>query len=183
MSRILALIAAVSLLGLSACKSMNGGTPEPAAAQPSAEISAPPAATATEAAPPAMAEPAPAAEEAAAPPAGAAPAPATPSAAKPEAPAPKVAKPASITREEALALAAKGNCVTCHKIESRLVGPAWKDVGAKYRGDPNAAGTIASHIKSGGSFGWKFGVMPPRGGSQLSDADVAKLAAFIAGLR
>ncbi|MBI1173648.1 MAG: c-type cytochrome [Sideroxydans sp.] len=104
-----------------------------------------------------------------------------------EAPAAAPAAPAVtsgvLTQEQALALAAKGNCLACHKIDKKVVGPAWKDVAAKYRGDAKAAATIASHIKAGGSFGWKFGVMPPRGGSSLPDADVDSLAKFIASLK
>ena len=88
-----------------------------------------------------------------------------------------------LTQDQALALAKKGNCLMCHKIEARLVGPAWKSVGEKYKNDPVGSATIASHIKSGGSFDWKFGVMPPRGGSKLPDADIEALAGFIASLR
>jgi cytochrome c551/c552 len=150
------LAAATALLGLTACN------------KPAEETVPPPAAAPAPAAKPAP-ETKPAAE------------------AKPQATAPAAAAPAAksgvLTRDEAMALAAKGNCVACHKIETRLVGPAWQDVGAKYKGDPNAVATIASHIKSGGSFGWKFGVMPPRGSSQISDADVESLAKFIASLK
>ena len=94
-----------------------------------------------------------------------------------------IAQPPAITKEQALDLASKGDCLICHRIEYKLVGPAWKDVAAKYRGNTNAVNTIASHIQSGGSFGWKFGVMPPRGGSTISDEEVAKLAGFIASLK
>lgn len=109
-------------------------------------------------------------------------------AAKPQAPAAKPAAPAAahtdvITKEQAVSLGGKNNCFTCHKIEAKVVGPAWKDVGAKYKADANAAGTIAAHIKSGGSFGWKMGNMPPRGGSSIKDADVDSLAKFIASLK
>jgi cytochrome c len=93
-----------------------------------------------------------------------------------------IAHPPVITKEQALALASKGDCLICHRIEYKLVGPAWKDVAAKYRGNANAVNTIASHIQSGGSFGWKFGVMPPRGGSTISDEEVTNLARFIASL-
>ncbi len=93
------------------------------------------------------------------------------------------AKVAVITQEQALSLARSGNCFACHKIESGLVGPAWKAVAAKYKDDANAASTIASHIKSGGSFGWRMSIMPARGGSKISDADVESLAKFIASLR
>jgi cytochrome c len=89
-------------------------------------------------------------------------------------------KAAAITQDQAMALARKGNCLACHKIDSKLVGPAWKDVGAKYKGD---AATIAANIKKGGKFGWNLGVMPAKGGSSLSDADIASLAGFIATLR
>ncbi len=186
MTRKLVLAAAVALLGISACKSVKPEVPMTAAAQPAPEAAAAPQpavqlAPAQMAAPAASPEtPAPAAQpaEAAAP---SAPVAHTMKAASPA--APPTAKPAVVSREQFLALAGKGNCLACHKIESRVVGPAWKDVGAKYRNDPNAAATIASHIKSGGSFGWKFGVMPPRGGSAISDADVAVLAKFIASLK
>lgn len=89
----------------------------------------------------------------------------------------------ALTEEEAMKLAARGNCVSCHKIDAMLVGPAWKDVGIKYEHDANAAATIASHIKGGGSFGWKLGSMPVRGGGTLSDAEIDRLAKFIASLR
>ena len=79
-----------------------------------------------------------------------------------------------------MALARKGNCLACHKIDSKLVGPAWKDVGAKYKGD---AAPIAANIKKGGKFGWNLGVMPAKGGSSLSDSDIASLAGYIATLK
>lgn len=181
MSRILVLAAATALLGLTACNKPAEETVPPPAAAPAPEAAMP--AESAPAAPPAMEKPAASAPETK---------PATevkPAAEmKPSAPEPakaeaSVSKAGVLTRDEAMALAAKGNCVACHKIETRLVGPAWKDVGAKYKGDPQAVATITSHIKSGGSFGWKFGVMPPRGGSQISDADVENLAKFIASLK
>jgi len=191
MSRILAIAVAATLLGASACKNVGGEAPKPSTTQPAPEAAVAPkpvevsAAEAVPAVPATPAAPAPAPEapiaEAEAPVAPAAPAPAAKQEV-PAKPAPKPA-PAPVTKEQAMALAAKGNCLACHKIDSRLVGPAWKDVAAKYRNDANAVGTIASHIKSGGTFGWKLGTMPPRGGSKISDTDVTTLARFIAGLK
>ena len=186
MSRMLVLAAAATLLGLTACnKPAEETSPPPAAPAPEAsvapkapELAAPPA---TEEKPAVAAQPVetskPVVKEKPAAPVAMAPA------AKAEAPAAPAEKSGTLTRDQALALAAKGNCLACHKIESKVVGPAWKDVAAKYKGDTKAVTTIASHIKAGGSFGWKFGVMPPRGGSQISDADVASLAKFIASLK
>lgn len=194
MSRMLALAVTATLLCLTACVGTTKNT-----AQPAAEKTTQPAnaatTTATEDALPKMVDvPAVAAEkhESSVNPADAnlkadaasgarlnAPAIKVP-AAKQEA---RVVQAGALTKEQALALAGKGNCLACHKIEGKVVGPAWKDVGAKYKADANAASTIATHIKVGGSFGWKMGAMPPRGGSTLSDADVASLAKFIAALK
>lgn len=147
MSRILVLIAAASLLSLTACQKGSEQAPEKAAEQPASAPAAP-----------------------AAPAAASAPA----AAAKPE---------AAAKEDPMMALARKGNCLTCHRVDTKLVGPAWKNVAAKYKGKPNAVATITAHIKKGGSFGWNYGIMPPRGAGQLSDADIAKLAKFIVGLK
>jgi cytochrome c len=88
-----------------------------------------------------------------------------------------------LTREQALDLAARSNCLLCHKIDYKLVGPAWKDVAAKYRGVPNAVHIVASHITTGGRFGWNFGTMPPRGGGVISDGNIANMARFIVSLK
>ncbi len=77
---------------------------------------------------------------------------------------------------------AKAKCGACHTIDAKLVGPAWKDVAKKYKGDPKAATKIAANITSGGSFGWNLGKMPARG-LGASDADIKSLAKFIAGLK
>lgn len=193
MSRILVIAAAAALLSLSACNKTSEEAPAPSPAQQTSMAPEPAAAPDEE---PAMdgamtakpVEEAPAAPAMApAPVAKPAEAPAAKPVAKAEAPAAKPAAPtgkvATLTQDEALALAGKGNCLACHKIDSKVVGPAWKDVAAKYKGDAKAASKIAANIKAGGSFGWKFGVMPPRGGSKLSDADVESLAKFIASLK
>lgn len=72
-------------------------------------------------------------------------------------------------------------CSTCHAVDRRVVGPAFKDVAAKYKGQKDAAKKIAASITSGGSFGWKLGKMPPRG-MGASDADIQTMSKFIAGL-
>lgn len=99
------------------------------------------------------------------------------------------AKPAApdasgvLTQEQGLALATKSGCLACHKIDTDLLGPALKAIGAKYKDDAQAAQTIAANIKKGGVFGWKRGFMPPRGGRKVSDADIDSLASYIASLK
>ena len=77
----------------------------------------------------------------------------------------------------------KKKCAACHTVDKKLVGPAFVDVSKKYKGDKNAVKKISASIKSGGTFGWNYGKMPPRGlTSSATDEDIAVMAKFIAGL-
>lgn len=76
----------------------------------------------------------------------------------------------------------KSKCGACHTIDRKMVGPAWKDVAAKYKGQPDAEKTLVEHITKGGQFGWKMGMMPPKG-MGASDAQIASLAKFIVDLK
>jgi cytochrome c len=71
----------------------------------------------------------------------------------------------------------KHNCVACHSNERKMVGPAYKDVAAKYSADGKAAEKLAKKIKGGGSGVWGQMPMPPH--PQLSDADALTLAKYV----
>ena len=75
----------------------------------------------------------------------------------------------------------KAKCGACHAIDKKVVGPAWKDVAAKYKGDKDAASKIAANVTKGGMFGWKMGSMPAKG-MGASDAEIKSLSEFIVGL-
>jgi len=75
----------------------------------------------------------------------------------------------------------KAKCGACHAIDKKVVGPAWNDVSAKYKGDKDAASKIAANVTKGGEFGYKMGKMPPKG-MGASDAEIKSLSEFIAGL-
>lgn len=75
----------------------------------------------------------------------------------------------------------KTKCGACHAIDKKMVGPAFKDIAKKYKGDANAASKIAANITKGGEFGWKMNKMPPRG-MGASDAEIKLLSEFISGL-
>lgn len=75
----------------------------------------------------------------------------------------------------------KAKCGACHAIDKKVVGPAWNDVSAKYKGDKDAASKIAANVTKGGEFGWKMGKMPPKG-MGASDDQIKALSEFIAGL-
>jgi len=77
-------------------------------------------------------------------------------------------------------LAKKYGCTNCHKIDKKLVGPAWQDVAAKYKGDSGAAAKLSTKIIKGGSGVW--GAIPMPGNSKISDAEANELVTFILGL-
>jgi cytochrome c len=75
----------------------------------------------------------------------------------------------------------KAKCGACHSVEKKIVGPAYKDVSAKYKDDKDAVSKMIEHATKGGEFGWKLGKMPPRG-LGATDAEIKEMAEFIAGL-
>jgi cytochrome c len=76
----------------------------------------------------------------------------------------------------------KAKCGACHSVDKKMVGPAWKDVAAKYAGKADAEKTLVANITKGGAFGWKLGNMPPKG-MGATDAEIQSLAKFIVGLK
>jgi cytochrome c551/c552 len=79
------------------------------------------------------------------------------------------------------AVAKKNNCTACHAVDKKVVGPAWKDVSAKYKADPAMFDEkLPAKVKKGGSGAW--GSMPMPANPKVSDADMAELMAFIKGL-
>lgn len=58
-------------------------------------------------------------------------------------------------------LAQKYNCLACHAEDKKLVGPAYKDIAKKYKGDAGAAAKLATKVKAGGGGVWGSIPMPP----------------------
>ena len=75
------------------------------------------------------------------------------------------------------ALATAKNCMACHAVDKKLVGPAYKEVAAKYAGQKDAADKLAAKIMKGGSGVW--GPVPMPANAQVSEADAKKLAAWV----
>jgi cytochrome c len=75
------------------------------------------------------------------------------------------------------ALAQAKNCMACHAVDKKLVGPSYKEVAIKYSGQANAADKLAAKILKGGSGVW--GPVPMPANAQVSDADAKKLAAWV----
>jgi cytochrome c len=75
------------------------------------------------------------------------------------------------------ALAKKHNCTACHAVDKKLVGPAYKDVAKKYKGQADAAAKLAEKVKKGGSGVWGAVPMPPN--PNVPDGDVTTLVAWV----
>jgi cytochrome c len=80
-----------------------------------------------------------------------------------------------------LALAQSKNCMACHAVDKKLVGPSYKDVAGKYAGQKDAVDKLAAKIVKGGSGVW--GPVPMPANTQVSEADAKKLAAWILTLK
>jgi len=78
--------------------------------------------------------------------------------------------------QDAAALAKAKNCMACHAIDKKLVGPAYKDVAAKYKGDAKAPAMLATKIKAGGKGTWGEIPMPP---NNVTEAEAKELAAWV----
>ena len=75
------------------------------------------------------------------------------------------------------ALATAKNCMACHAVAKKLVGPAYKEVAAKYAGQKDAADKLAVKIMKGGGGVW--GPVPMPANPQVTEADAKKLAAWV----
>jgi cytochrome c len=76
-------------------------------------------------------------------------------------------------------LAKARNCLGCHAVDTKRVGPSYKDVAKKYAGQKDALDKLAVKIRQGGSGVWGVTFMPAN--AQVSEAEAKKLAAWILG--
>jgi len=118
---------------------------------------------------------------------------AKPAAAKPAAPAPATSAPAAAAASapaaapaasgggDMQALAQSKGCLGCHGVDAKIVGPAYKDVAAKYAGDAGAADKLIAKVKNGGSGAWGDIPMPPN--AAVSDEDISKLVHWVLSLK
>ena len=76
-----------------------------------------------------------------------------------------------------LDLATKSGCMACHAIDKKVVGPAYKEVAAKYKGDKGAQAKLEKKVKEGGQGVWGQVPMPPN--THVSDADIKTLVKWV----
>jgi len=79
---------------------------------------------------------------------------------------------------DATALLQKGGCVACHSVDKKILGPSFKDIAAKYKGQKEAEDMLVKKVKAGGSGVW--GPMPmPSNAGKLSDDEFKTVVAWV----
>jgi cytochrome c len=78
-------------------------------------------------------------------------------------------------------LAQKKNCLACHAVDVKRVGPAYKDVAAKYADNKDAVAMLSAKVIKGGSGSW--GVVPMPANPQVSEAEAKTLVQWILSLK
>lgn len=74
-------------------------------------------------------------------------------------------------------LAKSKNCMTCHAVNNKVVGPSFKDIAAKYAGQKDAEGKLVQKVIKGGSGAW--GAVPMPANPQVSEAEAGTLVKWI----
>ena len=87
----------------------------------------------------------------------------------------------AVSAQSADDLLKKSGCTACHSNDKKVVGPAYKDVAAKYKADAGAAAKLAEKVKKGGQGVWGPVPMPPN--PAVSDADLKTMVAYIIALK
>ena len=76
-------------------------------------------------------------------------------------------------------LAKKARCVSCHHVEKKMVGPSFKDIGAKYKDQPGIEAQLTEKVRNGGAGNWGEIPMFPNGPDKIADADLQSLLRWV----
>lgn len=87
-----------------------------------------------------------------------------------------IAAPAAMANEQA---AQKAGCLACHAKDKKLVGPAFKDVAAKYKDQKDALAKLTEKARKGGSGVWGPVPMPPNDAAKISDDDLEAVLEWV----
>jgi cytochrome c len=88
---------------------------------------------------------------------------------------------AALDNTSAEAMMKKDGCAACHSVDKKVIGPAYVDVAAKYKGDKDALAKLTDKVKKGGVGVWGQIPMPPN--AQVPEADIKELVTWILTLK
>ena len=92
---------------------------------------------------------------------------------------PAPVRPTVAAAGDPASLARKGACLSCHATDKKVVGPAFRDIAARYKGQEGAEAKLVEKLRRGGSGAW--GALPMPANPGLSEADARTLVAWILG--
>ena len=79
-------------------------------------------------------------------------------------------------------LAKKSNCLTCHSVDQKVLGPSFREIAAKYKSDRGAQAALEKKVRSGGAGAW--GKMPmPATAMSVSDGDIKNIVQWVLSLK
>jgi cytochrome c len=81
--------------------------------------------------------------------------------------------------EASMVLAKKARCVACHAVDQKRVGPSFRDIGAKYRGQDGIEARLMEKVRAGGSGNWGDVPMMPNPPERIADADLQSVVRWI----
>ena len=86
---------------------------------------------------------------------------------------------AAIDDKKATEIMNKAGCGACHNVDKKVVGPSYKEVAKKHKGQKDAAGMLAKKVREGGSGVYGQIPMPPNSKSKISDDDLKVLVDWV----
>ena len=86
-----------------------------------------------------------------------------------------------LAADDGQALATKHACMACHQVDKKVVGPAFKEVAAKYKADKTAEAKLIDKVKKGGTGVWGQIPMPPN--AQVPDADIKTIVHWVLAIK
>lgn len=96
-------------------------------------------------------------------------------------PAAAAAAPAAApAADDPHALAQASGCLGCHQVDTKVVGPAYKDIAAKYKGDAGALDMLMKKVMDGGSGTWGQVPMPPN--AHVGEEKIRTIVTWVLGL-
>ena len=76
-------------------------------------------------------------------------------------------------------ISTKAGCATCHAADKKLIGPSWKEVAAKYKGNAGAMAQLTERVRKGGVGVWGKLPMAPVDAAKISDADLKTVLSWV----
>ena len=89
---------------------------------------------------------------------------------------------AGLPAQASEAMMKKARCNACHAVDRKVVGPAFREVAARYRGDGQVADKLFAKVRAGGSGNWGDIPMMANGPERISDDDLKAVLGWILGL-